>query len=68
MIQMVMSINGEALKGVGDQAVPEKVSCFTCHAGAKVPLIQPAAGWGRGGFSLLPAGPPIPQRGRGQRP
>jgi hypothetical protein len=65
MIQMVMSINGDALKGIGDQAIPEKVSCFTCHAGAKVPLIQPAAGWGRGGFSLLPAGPTRPQRGRG---
>jgi hypothetical protein len=65
MIQMVMSINADALKGMGDQAIPEKVSCFTCHAGAKVPLTQPAAGWGRGGFSLLPAGPPIPTRGRG---
>jgi hypothetical protein len=65
MIQMVMSLNGDTLKGIGDQAIPEKVSCFTCHAGAKVPLIKPAAGWGRGGFSLLPEGPPMPQRGRG---
>ncbi|MEO8077253.1 MAG: c-type cytochrome [Acidobacteriota bacterium] len=66
MIQMVMSVNSDALKGIGDQAIPEKVSCFTCHAGAKVPLTQPAAGWGRGGFSLLPAGPPA--RGRGANP
>jgi hypothetical protein len=63
MIQMVMSLNGD-LKGMGDPAIEEKVSCFTCHQGAKIPPIQPAAGWGRGGFSLLPAGPP-PARGRG---
>jgi len=66
MIQMVMAANDGFLKDMGDKAVPEKVSCFTCHRGdatAKPPM-QPANGWGRGGFSLLPAGPPLPA-GRG---
>lgn len=67
MIQMTMALNGDSLKGVGDAAVPEKVSCFTCHAGAKTPAIKPAAGWGRGNFSLLPAGPTLPAR-RGGAP
>ena len=65
MIQMTMALNADALKGVGDAAVPEKVSCFTCHNGQKTPANKPANGWGRGNFSLLPAGPTIPQRGRG---
>jgi mono/diheme cytochrome c family protein len=62
MIQMTMALNGERLKDVGDAAVPEKVSCFTCHAGAKTPAIKPEKGWGRGNFSLLPAGPTLPAR------
>jgi hypothetical protein len=62
MIQMTMALNGESLKDVGDAAVPEKVSCFTCHAGQKAPPITPAKGWGRGNFTLLPAGPAIPGR------
>ena len=66
MIQMTMALNGEGLKGVGDAAVPEKVSCFTCHNGQKTPVAKPANGWGRGNFSLLPAGPTIPQRGGGR--
>jgi hypothetical protein len=66
MIQLVMAANDGFMKDMGDKAVPEKVSCFTCHRGdatAKPPM-QPANGWGRGGFSLLPAGPPMPA-GRG---
>lgn len=61
MITMNMAIN-EALKNVGDKAVLEKVSCFSCHKGdaTQKPLMMPTAGWGRGGFSLLPAGPPMP--------
>ncbi len=59
MIQMVMTVN-DTTKEVGDKAVVEKVSCFTCHQGKGKPAIQPEAGWGRGGFSLLPAGPPLP--------
>jgi hypothetical protein len=65
MIQMVMTIN-ESMKDLGDKAVAEKVSCFTCHKGDATakPAMMPAAGWGRGGFSLLPAGPPTgPARG-----
>jgi mono/diheme cytochrome c family protein len=62
MIQMTMALNADALKDVGDPAVPEKVSCLTCHNGQKTPLNKPAAGWGRGNFSLLPAGPTVPQR------
>ena len=63
MIDMVMKIN-DTTKDVGDKAVVEKVTCLTCHAGKSKPVIQPEAGWGRGGFSLLPAGPPMPP-GRG---
>ena len=62
MIQMTMALNADALKDVGDPAVPEKVSCLTCHNGQKTPLNKPANGWGRGNFSLLPAGPAVPQR------
>ena len=62
MIQLTMALNSEGLKGVGDPAVPEKVSCLTCHNGQKTPATKPANGWGRGNFSLLPAGPPPPQR------
>lgn len=64
MIKMVMTIN-DATKGVGDAAVTEKVSCFTCHNGQKKPAAAPAAGWGRGSFTLSQAGPVIPQRGAG---
>lgn len=65
MIQMVMASNANYLKDVGDTAVPEKVSCYSCHRGETKPVMMPAAGWGRGGFSLLPAGPPVPARGAG---
>ena len=63
MIQMTMALNSEGLKGVGDPAVPEKVSCLTCHNGQKTPAMKPANGWGRGNFSLLPAGPATGRRG-----
>ena len=62
MIQMTMALNSDGLKGVGDAAVPEKVSCLTCHNGQKTPATKPANGWGRGNFSLLPAGPSLPAR------
>src|SRR5436190_20030494 len=65
MIQMTMALNAEGLKGVADAAVAEKVSCLTCHNGQKTPVMKPANGWGRGNFSLLPAGPTLPQRGGG---
>jgi hypothetical protein len=65
MIQMVMDINGTDLSGVGDAAVAEKVSCFTCHRGETTAAKAPAEGWGRGDFSLSEAGPVVPQRGRG---
>jgi hypothetical protein len=65
MIKMTMAINADYLKDVGDAATPEKVTCFTCHNGQKTPITTPADGWGRGGFSLLPAGPPIPPRAGG---
>jgi len=65
MIKMVMAANDNFLKNVGDTAVPEKISCFTCHRGEdKKPVMMPEGGWTRGGFSLLPAGPPT-GRGRG---
>ena len=59
MIEMVMSINN-GTKDVGDKAVLEKVSCWSCHQGKSKPAVMPEAGWGRGGFSLLPPGPPMP--------
>jgi hypothetical protein len=62
MITMVMEINANYVKNVGDVNVPEKVSCFTCHQGDKKPALTPVNGWERGGFSLLPAGPPTPPR------
>jgi len=69
MIKMTMAINGDFLKDVGveaaDAAVPEKVSCFTCHNGQKMPAAVPTGGWSRGGFSLLPAGPPAAPPGGG---
>jgi hypothetical protein len=65
MIQMNASIN-ETLKAVGDPAMVEKASCYTCHQGNAVPKMTPEGGWGRGGFSLLPAGPPA--RGGGAAP
>jgi hypothetical protein len=68
MIQMVMAANDNFLKSLGDTAVPEKVSCFTCHRGDfNKPAMQPAAGWGRGSFTLLPAGPTVPAPGAGRR-
>ena len=63
MIDMVMKIN-DTTKDVGDKAVVEKITCWSCHQGKGKPAIMPEAGWGRGGFSLLPAGPPAPP-GRG---
>jgi hypothetical protein len=66
MIQLTMASNADYLKTVGDQAVAEKVSCYTCHRGESAkPANAPAAGWGRGSFSLLPAGPTVPARGAG---
>lgn len=59
MIEMLMKIN-DTTKDVGDKAVEEKISCWSCHQGKGKPAVMPEAGWGRGGFSLLPAGPPMP--------
>jgi hypothetical protein len=60
MIQMVIAVNGDFLKDIGDAAVHEKVTCFTCHKGGPKPAAAPETGWTRGAFSLLPAGPPVP--------
>ena len=68
MIAMTMAINADSLKGIGDAAAAEKVSCFTCHNGAEKPAQKPAAGWARGNFSLLPAGPTAPPRAGGPGP
>jgi hypothetical protein len=64
MIKAVMATN-DGTKALGDAAVTEKVSCWTCHRGEKAPAKAPAAGWGRGSFTLSTAGPVIPQRGAG---
>lgn len=44
MILMLRAINGPLLEGVGTAAAPgsPKVTCFTCHRGAKKPLTAPA--------------------------
>ena len=63
MIRMVMALNADSLKGLGDQFVVEKVTCYTCHRGTETPARIPPDGWTRGGFSLLPSGPPAPARG-----
>jgi hypothetical protein len=43
MMMMVQAINGPLLEGVGTPAKPDapKVTCFTCHRGAKLPLTVP---------------------------
>lgn len=64
MIKMVMAANNDT-KSIGDAAVAEKVSCFTCHRGDKKPAFTPPNGWGRGNFSLSEAGPVVPARGAG---
>jgi hypothetical protein len=67
MIKATMAAN-EGTKALGDAAEVEKVSCFTCHRGETKPAKAPAAGWGRGSFTLSEAGPVLPQRGRGAAP
>jgi hypothetical protein len=42
MMQMAAAINGDLLKDVGDAARQPKVTCFTCHRGARTPLTAPA--------------------------
>ena len=44
MLRMVNRIHAEDLKGVGDAARMPKVTCFTCHRGAKTPATTPPAG------------------------
>jgi len=67
MIQMTMALNADYLQNVGDTAVKEKASCYTCHQGTLTPPAAPAAGWGRGNFTLIPPGPTVPARGGGAR-
>jgi photosynthetic reaction center cytochrome c subunit len=44
MIKMTMAINDDYLKGVGDPAVAQKVTCYTCHHGATKPLTAAPSG------------------------
>lgn len=48
MIKMMMAINSDFLKDVGDPAPAgqSKVTCYTCHRGALKPLTAPGAGGG----------------------
>ena len=48
MIKMMMAINDDFLKDVGDAPEPgkSKVTCYTCHRGAVKPLTVPPAGGG----------------------
>lgn len=52
MISLVMAIN--------EDLEDEIVSCFTCHNGTETPAFTPSQGWGRGRFTLTPAGPTVP--------
>jgi hypothetical protein len=67
MITMVAKLNTD-LAALGDKTKTEKVSCFTCHAGQKTPAFTPAAGWGRGSFTLSEAGPVTGRGGRAGAP
>jgi len=62
MIQMVMTINADYLKDIGEPTPKEKVTCFTCHQGKDKPAIAPPNGWARGNFTLIPPGPTVPPR------
>src|SRR5688572_14671187 len=33
MIRMVMALNADSFRGLGDQSVAEKITCYTCHRG-----------------------------------
>ena len=45
MMRMLTTINRDSLKGIGDAGRQPKVTCFTCHRGAKTPAtVRPAAG------------------------
>jgi len=65
MIQMVMAVNADYLKDIGEPMPTEKVTCYTCHNGAEKPAIAPPNGWARGNFTLIPPGPTVPARGAG---
>lgn len=43
MLAMVRTINGTLLEGVGTAPAPgtNRVTCFTCHRGARTPLTSP---------------------------
>ena len=49
MIKMMMAINDDFLKDVGEPAEPgkSKVTCYTCHRGALKPLTAAPAGGGQ---------------------
>ncbi len=48
MIKMMMAINDDYLKDVGEPAPAgqQKVTCYTCHRGSTKPLTVPPAGGG----------------------
>ncbi len=46
MLKMMMDINHNFPEGVGDPAVTDKVTCYTCHRGATKPLRAPEGGGG----------------------
>ena len=50
MLHMVEHINGEHLKGIGEATRMPKVTCYTCHRGARTPAtVVPAGGSVRAG-------------------
>ena len=46
MMKMLETINRESLKEIGDPARQPKLTCYTCHRGAKQQLTAPPPGGG----------------------
>jgi Photosynthetic reaction centre cytochrome C subunit len=46
MMRMIDRVRREDLQGIGDPARQPKLTCFTCHRGARTPATAPAAGGG----------------------
>jgi hypothetical protein len=46
MIQVMLALNETHLKEIGDPAVAQKVTCYTCHRGTLKPLTGPPSGSG----------------------
>lgn len=48
MMKMLVTVNNDLLKGIGDAGRQPKVTCFTCHRGEKTPATSRPSGGGLG--------------------